>query len=93
MIANAEMVAFCVNIRIRYLIIEELCGLGPPCDPPVIEVQRSAEELQLFFLVKNLYRDKVRKLAREGLHSLVKQSTTRLDLRTEQYLHALIREL
>ena len=93
MIANPEMVALCLNIGIDHLIIEELRRLGIAGDSPVIKVQQSAEELQLPPLIEDLHRDKVRELAHEGPHSLVKQSTISLDLRTEQHLHALIREL
>jgi hypothetical protein len=81
------------DVGVDHLIVEKLCGLWPPGNPPIVIIQQAAEKPELSLLMQDLDLHEVSKLPGECLHALVEPSKIVLDMRAQQRLHAVAREL
>ena len=62
MIADAQMIALGLDIRVDHLIVEKLRGLRLARDAPVVVIEQPAKEAELPLLVENLDLHEVREL-------------------------------
>jgi hypothetical protein len=62
-------------------------------DAPVVVIDESPEETELPTVVEHFDPHKIGKLAHESLHALFEAGEVALDLRPQQNLHAVVREL
>lgn len=83
MIANTEVIAFCFDVGVCYLIVEELASLWLTGDMPVVEVQEPSKEMKLASLIEIPDRDEVGELAHESLYALMEYGPIALKLRTQ----------
>ena len=79
-IAHAQMIALGFDVGVDDLIVEELCGLRPARNAPVVEVKQPAEKRELPLPVQDFDLHEVRKLPSECLHALVEPRNIALDL-------------
>ena len=77
MVADAQMIALGLDIRVHHLIVEKLRGLRLARDAPFVEVQQPAKEPKLPLLVENFDLHEVRKLPGERLDALLQAAQGR----------------
>src|ERR1700722_4157569 len=87
------MIAFRFDVGINYLIVEELRGLRPPGNTPIVIIQQAAEKTELSLSIQDFDLHEIRKLPSECLHVLVESLKIALDMRPQQLLHAVVGEL
>src|SRR5580658_7072668 len=92
-VANSQMMAFGLNVRVDDLVVEKLGGLRLARDAPVVIVEQSAEERELALAINHFYPNKVGKLTGKGFDMLVEASNLALDVRTQPRLHVVVAEL
>jgi hypothetical protein len=92
-IAYAQMIAFGFDVGVDHLIIEELRGLRSAGNTPVVIVQQAAEKRELPPPIQDLDLHEIRKLPSECLHVQVEPLKIAVDMRPQQFLHAVVGEL
>ncbi|MGC2367180.1 MAG: hypothetical protein WA555_19395 [Candidatus Sulfotelmatobacter sp.] len=93
MITDPQMIAFGFDVGVGHLIVEELRGLRPTGNTPVVIIQQAAEKRELPLLVQDLDLHEICELSGECLHVLVEPLKIALDVCPQQLLDAVIREL
>src|SRR5271166_743241 len=72
MIANPQVVAFCFDIRVRYLVIEELAALRTAFNTPSVVIEQPAEKAEAVVAQKRLNLYEVGQLSHEAPDTLLK---------------------
>ena len=93
MIADPQMITFRFDVGVDHLIVEKLRGLRPASNTPAVIVQQPAEKRELSLPIQDLDLHEIRELPSECLHMPVEPPKIVLDMRTQQRLHAVAREL
>ena len=92
-IAYSQMIAFCFDVGVDYLIVEKLGGLRSAGNTPVVIIQQATEKRELPLPIQDLDLHEIYELPSECLDVLVEPLKIALDMRPQQLLHAVVGEL
>jgi hypothetical protein len=74
------VIAFCFDIRVRYLVIEELPAFWAAVDTPSVVIEQPTEEPKTIIPLKSLNLYEVGQLPHEAADTLLKAKQVCLDL-------------
>jgi hypothetical protein len=92
-IADAQMIALGLDVRVDHLIVEKLRGLRLARNPPVVVVEQAAKERELPLLIQTSICMKSPSCRVNAWTRWSSRRKDRLDLRPQQRLHAVVGEL